>query len=77
MGETTYHGEMTFERVNEPTYVGGAAHDLEAIRFEYNNLGYTYYKLRDLGEALGFNVGWDKANQRIYLETDKPYDPNN
>lgn len=35
--------------------------------------GYTYFKLRDLGQALGFNVGWNKDTGRVYLETDKPY----
>ena len=76
-GETPYHGEMVYETVIGPTYIDGAAKNLEAIRFEYQGGGYTYYKLRDLGEALGFNVGWDNANERIYLETDKPYDPAN
>lgn len=33
---------------------------------------YTYFQLRDLGQALGFNVGW-KAESGIYIETDKPY----
>lgn len=34
--------------------------------------GYTYFKLRDIGMALGFNVGWS-AERGIYIETDKPY----
>lgn len=33
---------------------------------------YTYFQLRDLGQALGFNVGW-KAEEGIFIETDKPY----
>ena len=72
-----FHSEMEYTALTTPTYVDGVAKELEAIRFEYQNGGYTYYKLRDLGEALGFNVGWDNDNQRIYIETDKPYDPNN
>ena len=72
-----FHSEMEYKMLNEPTYVNGGAQNLEAIRFEYQNGGYTYYKLRDLGQALGFNVGWDNATQRIYIESDKPYDPNN
>ena len=28
----------------------------------------TYYKLRDLGQALGFHVGWS-AEQGVYIET--------
>lgn len=53
--------------------VDGQAVQLEAIQIEYNGGGYTYYKLRDLGQALGFNVGWDGT---IFIETDKPYNPN-
>ncbi len=34
--------------------------------------GHTFFKLRDLGAAVGFNVGWD-ADRGIYIETDKPY----
>ena len=34
--------------------------------------GYTYYKLRDLGRALGFNVWWDSA-QGICINTDQSY----
>lgn len=34
--------------------------------------GYTYFRLRDLGKALGFQVGWT-AQRGVYVETDKPY----
>lgn len=30
--------------------------------------GHFYYKLRDLGEAIGFTVGWD-GDRGIYIET--------
>lgn len=30
--------------------------------------GYTYFKLRDLGEALGFTVDWS-AEKGIFIET--------
>lgn len=72
-----FHSAMEYTMLDEPTYVDGAAKNLEAIRFEYQNGGYTYYKLRDLGEALGFNVGWDRVGEFIYIESGKPYDPNN
>ncbi len=32
----------------------------------------NYFKLRDLGKALDFYVGWS-ADQGVYIETDKPY----
>ncbi len=38
--------------------------------------GYTYYQLRDLGRALGFDVGWS-VDRGMFLETDQPYDPLN
>ena len=37
-----------------------------------NGGGYTYYKLRDLGQVLGFNVSWS-AQRGIYIDSDKPY----
>lgn len=71
--------DMTAVEVIPPKYfeVKYFRKDMDAIRFEYNGGGYTDYKLRDLGEVLGFNVGWNRVNENIYIETDRPYDPNN
>ena len=71
--------DMTAVEVIPPKYfeVKDFRKDMDAIRFEYNGGGYTDYKLRDLGEVLGFNVGWNRVNENIYIETDRPYDPNN
>ncbi len=71
-----FHTEMPYTVYTSPTYVNGKAVDLNAIQIAYNGGGYTYYKLRDLAQALGFNVGWS-AEKGVYVETDKPYDPNN
>jgi len=82
-GKTPYTGasdkapfssDMPYTDYTAPTYVDGKAVHLEAIQMEYNGGGFTYYKLRDLGEALGFNVGWS-AGKGIFVETDKPYNP--
>lgn len=35
----------------------------------YNISGNNYFKLRDMGDALGFAVRWDDANHVIYIET--------
>ncbi len=67
---------MPYTVYNQPTYVNGAPVTLDAIQIAYNDGGYTYYKLRDLAQALGFNVGWS-ADKGVYVETDKPYDPAN
>jgi hypothetical protein len=34
--------------------------------------GSNYFKLRDLGEALNFYVGWE-AGRGVFIETDRPY----
>lgn len=66
-----------YKIIREATLVNGRTVILEGVRFtDSGGGGHTYYKLRDLGETLDFNVGWSKA-RGIYIETDKPYDPNN
>ena len=50
-------------------YVDGAPADLGAYNINDNN----YFKLRDLGKVLGFNVGWDDATHTVSIMTDQPY----
>lgn len=38
---------------------------------------YTYYKLRDLGYCLNFNVDWDSKAGAIRIETGEPYSAKN
>ncbi len=74
---TPYSGNRAYEAAFAETRVNGRAVALDAILLKDDGgNGYTYYKLRDLAQALGFNVGWS-AEQGVYVETDKPYDPNN
>ena len=40
---------------------------VKAAMKAYNINGNNYFKLRDLGTALGFNVGWDNASQTISI----------
>lgn len=70
-GPTPYTIPAVFTQVNgEPVW-------LEAVLItDQNGGGHTYYKLRALGEALGFNVGWS-VQRGVFIETDKPYDPAN
>lgn len=68
---------MPYEKTNAVTIVDGKEVALDAIVMRDDaGGGYTYYKLRDLGKALGFNVRWT-AEQRVFIETDKPYDASN
>lgn len=63
--------------VTEPAVVNGEEVMLDAFQLvDANGGGHTYYKLRDLGKALDFNVGWT-ADRGVFIETSKPYDPAN
>ena len=53
-------------RSSHPIYVDGVRVELEAYAINGNN----YVKLRDVGEAVGFNVYWDGA---VQIERGKPY----
>ncbi len=74
-GVTEYTGEQDYMKGNPTTRVD--EFDLPLQSFTLQNGSYTYYKLRDLGQALGFNVCWDSKAGRVIIETDKPYDGQN
>lgn len=74
---TPFSGRRVYKEVTDQTLVNGKAADLAAFTLmDDNGGGYTYYQLRDLGKALGFNVGWSD-DKGIFVETGKPYDPSN
>ncbi len=74
---TPYFGNQPYHPNTAQTKVNGKVVELDSfIILDNNGKGSTYYKLRDLGQALNFNVGWS-ADKGIYIETDKPYDPAN
>lgn len=53
---------------NNVVYINGVKAELTAYQISGNN----YFKLRDLGKALNFYVGWSQE-RGVYIETDKPY----
>ena len=56
---TPFSGDRSYTVATAPTKVDGAVTALDAILLQDDaGNGYTYYKLRDLGEALGFQVDW-------------------
>lgn len=68
--KTPYSGNRAYTVSSSPLYINGKAADLEAILLTDDaGNGYTYFKLRDLGEALGFAVDWS-AEKGIYIETE-------
>ena len=44
--------------------------DLYVAPTAYNINGFTYFKLRDLGQILGFGVAWDEASQSMVITTE-------
>lgn len=64
-----FSGQRAYQEVTAQTLVNGEAKDLAAFALtDDNGGGYTYYKLRDLGEALGFTVGWNEE-RGIFIKT--------
>jgi hypothetical protein len=58
-----FSGDRPYQLSPSPTKVDGAAASLEALVLtDDSGNGYTYYKLRDLGAALGFTVDWTAAD---------------
>ena len=58
---------LTATRSSQPIYVDGVQVQLEA----YGVHGNDFVKLRDIGEAVGFEVYWDGA--AVQIESGKPY----
>lgn len=70
---TPFSGNRTYTANRAKVFVNGQEAQLEAIVLtDDQGNAYTYFKLRDLGQALGFNVSWDSV-RGVYLETDRPY----
>lgn len=74
---TPFSGDRAYRDSGTVTRVDGETADLAAVLLKDDGGGgHTYYRLRDLGKGLNFNVGWT-AEKGVFLETDKPYDPDN
>jgi hypothetical protein len=67
---TPFSGDHTYTLGGAETTVNGQTVALDSIVLTDEATGgaYTYYKLRDLGSALGFTVGWDQETG-IYIQT--------
>lgn len=71
--QSPFSADRSYQKANAATMIYGESIPFTAILLtDDNGGGYTYYKLRDLGKVLDFNVGWS-AGRGIYIETDKPY----
>ncbi len=75
--KTPFSGDRAYKDNTAATKIDGVTVSLRAIVLtDDNGGGYTYFKLRDLGEALGFNVGYSNT-RGIYIESSKPYTADN
>lgn len=71
---TPYSGNRAYARPGGTTVVNGTDCYLDAILLnDDTGGGYTYYKLRDLGNALGFTVDWS-SERGVYIETQPAQD---
>lgn len=67
---TPYSGNQPFVAATSTTKVDGEAANLTAfVITDQSGNGSTYYKLRDLGAALGFTVDWS-GERGIFIETE-------
>lgn len=63
---TAYGAEaVTAQGSNTVILVDGTAQEI----YPYNIDGNNYFKLRDIGEAVGFAVNWDEATQLMQIDT--------
>ena len=70
---TPFSGDRTYSDGTQSVKVNGKPVEMTAITLlDDAGGGYNYFKLRDLGKALGFNVGWSKE-AGVFIESDKPY----
>ncbi len=70
---TPYSGDRAYTGGSQTVKIDGEDVAMTAITLtDDNGGGYNYFKLRDLGKALGFNVGYSNENG-VFIESDKPY----
>jgi len=68
-GGATYAAGLLAEPSTQTFYLGDQQIQLEAYAIN----GHNYVKLRDVGQAVDFNVCYDPARNAAIIEPDKPY----
>ena len=68
-GGTAYAAGLIAEPSSQTFYVDGQQVQLQAYAIGGNN----YVKLRDVGQAVNFNVSYDAATNSVQIATDEPY----
>ena len=69
-----FSGDRRYQKAAAKTVIYGESIPFTAILLtDDQGGGYTYYKLRDLGKVLNFNVGWSNS-RGIYMESNHAYE---
>lgn len=69
---TPFSGNRAYKAGTGKTTINSAAYSIPTIILADDNGGaYTYYKLRDMGQYLGFNVSY--INGQVVVNTNEPY----
>ena len=68
-GGTAYAAGLLAEPSSQTFYVDGQQVQLQAYAIGGNN----YVKLRDVGQAVNFNVTYDAATNSVHIDPDAPY----
>ena len=63
-------GNKTATASSDAIYINGVLCHAEVYKID----GMNYFKLRDLGQALDFGVGWDGATGTVTLDTTRGYE---
>ena len=72
--QAPFSGDRHYQKADAGTVIYGESIPFTAILLtDDQGGGYTYYKLRDLGKVLNFNVGWSNG-RGIYIESNHPYE---
>ncbi|WP_409967721.1 stalk domain-containing protein [Bengtsoniella intestinalis] len=64
-----YATEVMATLSTQPIFVDGEQVEMTAYSINGNN----YVKLRDIGEAVGFNVSWNYDESRVDIDSTSPY----
>lgn len=64
--ESSISTTMDIEESSAPIYVDGREKDATC----YNIGGYTYFKIRDIADLIGFTVNWNESTQTVEIETE-------
>lgn len=68
--KTVFSGDQSYKKGTSAVYIDGKKVDMAAITLTSKSGGsFHYFKLRDMGKALGFQVDWSAEKNMIVVET--------